>query len=122
MRSRRGKIALILSLTASTGACQTTVGAGLRAAVLLEPSEQTRRLLEKTIEDVIGPGRITLGPVDLSRDSVISVLPPPPGPFEGNSPAMPRYFELVTDGKKCFLRERGKDEVRALPGATCRVR
>ena len=89
---------------------------------MLEPGEQTRRLLEKTIGDVIGPGRITLGPVDLSRDSVISVLPPPPGPFEGNSPAMPRYFELVTDGKKCFLRERGKDEVRALPGATCRVR
>ncbi len=121
MRSHPGKIALILGLAASAGACQTLGGDSLRAAVLIEPNEQTRALLLKTIEDLSGSGRITLGPVDLTRDSLISVLPPRPGPFEGNSPAMPRYFELVTDGKGCFLRERGKDEWRALPGTTCRA-
>jgi hypothetical protein len=121
MRLRSDKIALILGLAASAGACQTTGGASLRTAILLEPDEQTRALLVKTIEDLVGSGRITLGPVDLTRDSLISVLPPQPGPYEGNSPAMPRYFELITDGKNCFLRERGKDELRALPSTTCRV-
>lgn len=122
MRSRSGKIALILSLASSAAACQTTADTTLKTAVLLEPNEQTRTLLEKAITEIIGPGRVTLGPVDLARDSLISVLPAPPGPYEGNSPAMPRYFELVTDGKSCFLRERGKDELRALPGPTCRAR
>lgn len=121
MRSRSGKIGLILSLASSAAACQTTADTAVKAAVLLEPNEQTRTLLENAIAEVIGPGRVTLGPVDLTRDSLISVLPPPPGPYEGNSPAMPRYFELVTDGKECFLRERGKDELRALPGTTCRA-
>ena len=121
MRTRSGKIALVLSLAASAGACQSIAGATLRAAVLLEPNDQTRMRLEKAIAEAIGSGRVTLGPVDLTRDSLISVLPPPPGPYEGNSPAMPRYFELVTDGKECFLRERGKDELRALPGTTCRA-
>jgi len=121
VRTRSGKIALVLSLAASAGACQTTADVALRPAVLLKPNEQTRTLLEKAIAEVVGAGRVTLGPVDLTRNSVISVLPPAPGPFEGNSPAMPRYFELVTDGKECFLRERGKDELRALPGTTCRA-
>ena len=121
MRTRSGKIALVLSLAASAGACQTTADVALRPAVLLKPNEQTRTLLENVIAEVVGASRVTLGPVDLTRNSVISVLPPAPGPFEGNSPAMPRYFELVTDGKECFLRERGKDELRALPGTTCRA-
>jgi len=122
MRIRSGKIGVILSLASSAAACQTTADSALKTAVLLEPTEQTRTLLEKAIAGIIGPGRITLGPVDLARDSLIPVLPAPPGPYEGNSPAMPRYFELVTDGKKCFLRERGKDELRALLGTTCRAR
>ena len=121
MRTRSGTIALVLSLAASAGACQTTADVALRPAVLLKPNEQTRTLLENVIAEVVGAGRVTLGPVDLTRNSVISILPPAPGPFEGNSPAMPRYFELVTDGKECFLRERGKDELRALPGTTCRA-
>jgi len=121
VRTRSGKIALVLSLAASAGACQTTADVALRPAVLLKPNEQTRTLLENVIAEVVGAGRVTLGPVDLTRNSVISVLPPAPGPFEGNSPAMPRYFELVTDSKECFLRERGKDELRALPGTTCRA-
>ena len=121
MRTRSGKIALILGLASSAAACQTTADGALKTAVLLEPNDQTRTLLEKTITYIIGPGRITLGPVDLARDSLIPVLPAPPGPYEGNSPAMPRYFELVTDGKKCFLRERGKDELRTLPDTTCRA-
>ena len=121
MRTRSGKIALVLSLAASAGACQTTADVALRPAVLLKPNEQTRTLLENVIAEVVGAGRVTLGPVDLTRNSVISILPPAPGPFEGNSPAMPRYFELVTDGKECFLRERSKDELRALPDTTCRA-
>lgn len=121
MRTRSGKIALILGLASSAAACQTTADGALKTAVLLEPNEQTRTLLEKAITEIIGPGRITLGPVDLARDSLIPVLPAPLGPYEGNSPAMPRYFEIVTDGKKCFLRERGKDELRALPDTTCRA-
>ena len=120
MRLRSDKIALILGLAASAGACQTTGGAPLRTAILLESDEQTRALLVKTIEDLVGSGRITLGPVDLTRDSLISVLPPQPGPYEGNSPAMPIYYDLVTDGKTCSVRERAGGKTHPLPGVACR--
>jgi hypothetical protein len=63
---------------------------------------------------------VAIGPGDPTRDPTIAVLPPAPGPYEGNSPSMPTYFELVTDGKSCFLRERERQTLHPLPGVTCR--
>lgn len=104
-----------------SAACQTTAQVSVRAALLLDDNERDIAAIQEALEGVIRRGRISLGPSDLTRDAVITVLPPAPGPYEGNSPAMPRYFELVTDGKLCFLRERGARELHALAGVNCRA-
>jgi len=104
-----------------SAACQTTAQVSVRAALLLDDNERDIAAIQEALEGVIRRGRISLGPSDLTRDAVITVLPPATGPYEGNSPAMPRYFELVTDGKLCFLRERGARELHALAGVNCRA-
>jgi len=121
MPSRSQRSALMVALALGSAACQTTAQIPVRAAVLLDDSQQAIVAIQSTLEPVLQQGRVNLGPSDLTRDSVITVLPPPPGPYEGNSPAMPRYFELVTDGKHCFLRERGARELHALAGVNCRA-
>lgn len=111
----------MVALALGSAACQTTAQVSVRAAVLLDDNERAIKAIQSTLESVIQQGRVNLGPSELTRDSVITVLPPPPGPYEGNSPAMPRYFELVTDGQSCFLRERDARELHALPGVNCRA-
>jgi len=118
-RLTRGITALGAAIGVS--ACQTFAGTAMQRAVLLEESAVTMDAIKRVLDGVIREGRLTLGPGDLTRDSVIAVLPPAPGPYEGNSPAMPTYFDLLTDGKSCFLRERGKDDLLLLPGVACRV-
>jgi hypothetical protein len=112
----------MVALALGSAACQTTAQIPVRAAVLLDDSQQAIVAIQSTLEPVLQQGRVNLGPSDLTRDSVITVLPPPPGPYEGNSPAMPRYFELVTDGKHCFLRERGERALHSLAGVNCRAK
>lgn len=113
-------VAFAAGLAAGAAACQTTAGAAAQEAVLLEQRDETLVVIKETIEKIIGPGRVNLGPVDLTRNSVIAVLPPKPGPYEGNSPAMPRYFELMTDGERCYVRERGEATLHTLTGIRCR--
>ena len=122
MPSRSQRSALMVALALGSAACQTTAQIPVRAAVLLDDSQQAIVAIQSTLEPVLQQGRVNLGPSDLTRDSVITVLPPPPGPYEGNSPAMPRYFELVTDGKHCFLRERGERALHSLAGVNCRAK
>jgi hypothetical protein len=122
MRSKSHRCALMTAVVLGSAACQTTAQIPVRAAVLLDDSQQAIVAIQSTLEPVLQQGRVNLGPSDLTRDSVITVLPPPPGPYEGNSPAMPRYFELVTDGKHCFLRERGERALHSLAGVNCRAK
>ena len=121
MRSKSHRCALMTAVVLGSAACQTTAQVSVRAALLLDDNERDIAAIQEALEGVIRRGRISLGPSDLTRDAVITVLPPAPGPYEGNSPAMPRYFELVTDGKLCFLRERGVRELHALAGVNCRA-
>jgi hypothetical protein len=121
MRSKSHRCALMTAVVLGSAACQTTAQVSVRAALLLDDNERDIAAIQEALEGVIRRGRISLGPSDLTRDAVITVLPPAPGPYEGNSPAMPRYFELVTDGKLCFLRERGARELHALAGVNCRA-
>ena len=103
-------------------ACQTVTSAAVQPAVVVEDRDRALETIKRVLGEITGQGRIALGPLDLAQQSVIAVLPAPPGPYEGNSPAMPTYFDLVTDGKGCYLRERGKDELHALPAVGCRPR
>lgn len=122
MTRRLQRLALTAGLAVTTIACQTTAQTSVYAAVALDDDDHIIREIKAVLEGIIHQGRISLGPSDLTRDSVIAVLPPPPGPYEGNSPAMPRYFELVTDGTNCFVRERGERTLHTLTGVRCRAK
>lgn len=101
-------------------ACQTTAAVALRPAVLVDATPEALRQLDRTLAAATGRGRIKRGPGDVTKEPAIAVLPPPPGPYEGNSPAMPVYFDLVTDGKGCFVRDRSSGKTHVLRGVSCR--
>jgi hypothetical protein len=120
MRPRLPPFALGSLLAASVVACHTVAVGSIRPAVLSDANPTTMAAVAQVLAKVTGQGRVALGPGDPTRDPTITVLPPLPGPYEGNSPAMPTYFDIVTDGKACFLRERTKQTLHPLPGVACR--
>lgn len=117
----RGLPALCVAVL-GLAACSTTGNPPQRPATLAEASPAALEALSRELSAIIGEGRVRLGPSDPSRDPVIVVLPPPPGPYEGNSTAMPRYFELMTDGKACFVRDRKTGALHPLAGVACRAK
>lgn len=122
-RGRRIGIAgLFVALGAAAGlsACKTPEVPELRAALFVDASPATLQTLDRVLFEATREGPAKRGPGDPTRDSVVTVLPPSPGPREGNSPAMPRYFDIVTDGSICYLRDRKNGETHALPGVACR--
>ena len=130
MPSPVSRLAALLGLALGNVACHSVAGDALRPAVLVEDGAQAREAITEVLLRVTRDGRVSFGTSDLAREPLIVVQPPPPGPFEGNSPAMPIYFDLVTDGKACFLRERPAtgaardraDRVHPLPGVRCRAK
>ena len=104
----------------SVAACQTPRDPELRPAVMADAAPSTLQVLDRVLFESTKTGRGTRGPGDPTKDPVVAVLPPPPGPYEGNSTALPVYFEIVTDGNRCFVRERKSGVVHPLPGVSCR--
>lgn len=117
----RAPSALLAACAAVTvAACQTPRDPQLRPAVLADATPATLQTLDRVLLKATKEGRGQRGPGDPTRDPVIAVLPPPPGPYEGNSPALPTYFDIVTDGSRCFVRERQTGVAHPLPGVACR--
>ncbi|ABI78157.1 putative lipoprotein [Hyphomonas neptunium ATCC 15444] len=108
----------ILSVSALAGlaACQTAP----QPAILTDPSPETVAAVTGVLAAAVDRAEIQLGPGDLTRDSVISVLPPRPGPMEGNSPAVPTIFDIVLMDGDCYVQERASGELFPLTGITCR--
>ena len=121
-RTRTGIAGMVVAAAAAAGlsACRTPNAPALRPALLADASPATLQTLDRVLFEATRTGPAKRGPGDPTRDSVVTVLPPPPGPYEGNSPAMPRYFDIVTDGSACYLRDRKTGEDHRLPGVACR--
>lgn len=100
-------------------ACQTAPAP--EPALLAEATPEAMAVVTGTLATAVDRVRIELGPVDLTRDPAISVLPPPLGEHEAHSPAMPVMFDLVTQDGACFVRARDSGELYPLPGITCRA-
>lgn len=99
--------------------CQTH---GETSAALLERADaETLSRVKAVLADAMQKTSVELGPVDLSTSSVIPVLPPPLGPLQGNSPATPILFDLMTSGGDCVLVRRDSGESFALEGVNCRA-
>jgi len=108
----------VLLLAAALCACQTAETP--RPAVLVRADAQTLEALKSALADALGVAHVELGAGDLTRTSAIPVLPSPPSPLEGRSPAMPILYDLAVRGEDCLAIARGSGEEIALRGVSCR--
>ena len=106
---------LSISMLAGIAACQSSP----QPATLTDASPETLSVLTGVLAAAVDRAQIQLGPGDLTKESVISVLPPRPGPLEGNSPAMPTIFDIVLVDGDCYVRERQSGEMFPLTGIAC---
>ena len=69
----------------------------------------------------LGRGTVELGEPDPTRAPVLIVLPPPPGPYETNSPALPLRYDLrLVDTGCAMVPHDGEGNVLVLSAAACR--
>lgn len=106
---------LSASMLAGIAACQSSP----QPATLSDASPETISVLTGVLAAAVDRAQIQIGPGDLTRDSVISVLPPNPGPLESNNPAMPTIFDIVLMDGDCYVRERQSGEMFPLTGIAC---
>lgn len=99
--------------------CQST-SAEPQPAVLEKADHETLARMKTTIATAMGKGRIDFGAIDLENSPQIPVLPPRPGPFEGQSLAIPTYFDLAIQNGRCVVVRRQTGEVIAVPEASCK--
>lgn len=120
MTARVAGFAVLLGLAMTASACHTVSTDASRPAVLVEDSPKARETITQVLLAATRDGVVSFGRSDLSKEPLIVVQPLKPSPYEGNSPAVPRYYDLVTDGKNCALRERDGGKTHPLPGVACR--
>lgn len=99
-------------------ASQPGNGAGA-PAVLVSADPQTMAVVKSVLADAMGRARIELGPGDPTATSRISVLPPRLGPDETRSPATPTQFDLMIEGRSCYLVRQDSGARFALDGVAC---
>ncbi|MBR9834300.1 MAG: hypothetical protein GYB42_03740 [Alphaproteobacteria bacterium] len=114
---------VLTGLAVMTGAwvsaCQT---AGDPVPAVLQAGDEASLVaLKARLAEALERSSVELGAGDVTASPVIAVLPPPPGPLEGNSPARPILFDIVTDGVDCFIVRQDTGEQFALEGVTCRT-
>jgi hypothetical protein len=105
---------VVLSLLLSAG--QSGAGDGRAHVDMNDPA--TRSAVTAALSDAVGRARIELGPTD---GHVLTVLPPKPGPYEGNSPAMPIRFDIEKRDGTCIAVRHDTRQAYDLPGVTCAI-
>lgn len=112
---------LAASLIAGCIGQQTEAGPdAIEPAVLMNDSAETRAALKAGLAENVGRQSFEFGVGPLVGSSQITVLPPPPGPYETNSPAMPKTYDLLISGETCFARRQGEDDLIPLVDVTCK--
>ena len=104
----------------SLSACQTTAGSSMTASVDLGDAA-TRSAVIAALATAVGRARIELGPTNDAETSVISVLPPKPGPYEMNSTARPISFDIAQRDGHCVAVRHDTGAEYDLPDVTCKA-
>lgn len=114
------KVHLVASAIAlSLGACQSN--SRPTPALLIQGDSVAMERLLSALATEMQRTSINLGPSDPTQNSVISVLPWPPGPLEDRSLALPTIFHLEWDGAACWLVRDETGSRRELEGVNCRA-
>lgn len=98
-------------------ACQT--GTTMTPATLESADDADMAVVKAVLSEAVGRATIELGAADYSTATSVTVLPPPLGPNETSSPAMPAVFDIVTNGEDCFLVSQSTGQSYALDGVGC---
>ena len=117
MTGKTLSLALACCASLLTGACQTS--GATRPATLETADEATLARVKAVAAEAVGRAQIRLGAGDLTETSTLTVLPPPLGPNETASPAMPTVFDIVTHGSDCLLVNRSTGEQFMIEGVSC---
>ena len=111
-------LAIGLSLIACA-ACQSQTPTSV-PATLSDASAETLDSLRLQIAELLGQDRVRFGSDDLTTTSTITVVPPPLGPLETHSTAVPIRLDLILEGETCFAVRRDTQERTALRDISCR--
>ncbi len=107
----------IMTALASLAACAHPVSGAPVPAVLASDAELAPLMAE--LREVTGRANVELGADDPLVTPVVTILPPPAGPFEGNNPALPTSYGLELRDGACVLVDQNGNMVRTLQGVTC---
>jgi hypothetical protein len=99
--------------------CATNVGP--QPARLSNTSPQTMERVKAVLATAMGTNRIELGPENLSTSTSLTVLPPPLGPMDTRSLAVPSVFDIVKEGPSCALVLRTNGRRFPMTGVACTV-
>lgn len=97
-------------------ACQTLAGDGGARVDMNDPA--THAAVTVALSEAVGRAQVGLGPSD---GTVVTVLPPRPGPYETNSPAVPIRFDIEKRDGECVAVRHDTGRVVPLPGVTCQA-
>lgn len=113
-----GMTPLLLAASLLAGACQSAPRNGY--AVLASTDADTMTTVRLTLARAMNVASVEIGPGDLSAQSTISVLPPPPSSNEDRSTVMPTQFDIMLKDGACVVVRRDTGEAFALDGVKCR--
>ena len=100
------------------GACQHN--AEPVPAVLADASTETLQAVKTEMAAALGKASVTLGAGDLTQNSTLVIAPPPLGPHETRSTAVPIRYTLQMHGEICYAVREETDEMIELTNVPCR--
>jgi hypothetical protein len=110
------KFGYLWSLLGLSSACMSI--SGDVPARLISVDTATMSKIAGIVKQTLGNQNIELGPQALEA-TTITVLPPPLGPYETRSVAVPEVYDIIKRGSVCLLVRRTTRQEVALTGVTC---
>jgi hypothetical protein len=115
---------LIMTIVATT-LCGLGLGcatpSGPQPARLATTDAATMTAVRNVLATALGRTRFELGPEDMATSTIVSVLPPPLGPYDTRSSAVPVIFDIKKDATGCTLVAREGGKSYPLTGVECIV-
>ena len=105
-------------------ACHNLLAQAERAAVIADPTDESRAELQEVLMDALGDRTIRLAPDALTRDSTLTLEGAMRGDLQRPDPrgrdlGRPVRFDLVLHGGECFLVRRSTQQRWPLQHADC---
>ncbi len=113
--------AVIFGAALAAGGCSTIDDKPMQDARLLSPDAATYTDIQAVVSKALGMASVIIAPDVLTDGSTLIIDPPGMNNMDasGRSMARPDHFELLTDGRTCYLRHRQTGVTYTLKSARC---